>query len=125
MNSLLLQDWVSVANATSLPTVAQGAAGYLDVSEYQDLVFFLSAPQLPNPIQLLYQTSPTAKDSDFVTMLSLVAPAGVNSLQQANAILGSYSYVPPAKYVRWACFGTGGPSYQCTFRIWVAGYRIS
>jgi len=125
MDSLLLQDWITIANSVNAsgatPTLTQGSVGYLDVSEYQDVVFYFHAQQISNPTKILYQTSPTAEDSEFLTMLTIAPAAGVGEVLQANAILGKYSLVPPAKYVRWLCFGT---DYFCTFRIWIAGYRV-
>jgi len=121
METLLLQDWLTIQNGTGTPTISQGAPGYLDVSEYQDLVFYLDAQQIANPTILEYQTAPSAEESAFLTMLSIQPANGVTSLHRADAILGSYAPVPPAKYARWVCFGT---SYMCTFRIWVAGYRL-
>jgi hypothetical protein len=125
MDSLLLQDWVTIANSVqatgATPTLTQGATGYLDVSEFQDLVFYFDAKEVTNPTKILYQTSPTAEDSDFLTMLTIAPPAGIGAVQQTNTVLGKYSLVPPAKYVRWLCSGT---DYYCTFRIWIAGYRV-
>ena len=130
MDSLLLQDWVTVSNggAGNQSAVAQGAPGYLDVSEYEDLVFYLhiatpispSIPPTPNIPLISYQTAPSAEDSAFLTMFQL-PNSFLGGGTRADVVLGRYALVPPAKYVRWICSGTG---YICTFRIWVAGFRL-
>jgi hypothetical protein len=129
MDSLLLQDWISVAdNGPTSPGIAQGAPGYIDVSEYQDLVFYL---HVPSPItsgplpQIEYQTSPSADDASFLPMV-VVPSTFLGGGVLVTTVLGKYASVPPAKYVRWFCSnGTnGGYQAQCTFRIWMSGVRM-
>jgi hypothetical protein len=125
MDSLLLQDWTTVNNNNS-GVVTQGAPSYLDVSEYHDLAFYLHLPSgittgggtgLP---LLQYQTAPVAEESAFQVMFQ--TPGTFTGGTRVDVIRGSYSPVPPSKYVRWVCIGTGYNG--CTFRIWVVGYRL-
>jgi hypothetical protein len=127
MDSMLLQDWISVAdNSQEVGAgIAQGAPGYIDVSEYQDLVFYL---HVPSPItsgplpQIEYQTSPCADDASFLPMVT-VPSTFLGGGILVTPVLGKYAAVPPAKYVRWYC-GGGGYFQQCTFRIWMSGVRM-
>ena len=121
MDALVLQDWLTVQTGSEPSNITQGAPGYLDVSDYQDLVFYL---HVPTPIitgipTFQYQTAPVAEESAFLTMYQ--TPASFTGGTRTDAILGSYSPIPPARYVRWVCAGNG---YQCTFRILVAGYCL-
>jgi hypothetical protein len=125
VDTLLLQDWVTVADNNPVSTgIAQSAASYLDISEYQDLVFFLNVttPIQGGPLpQIEYQTAPVAEESAFLPML--LVPSSFTGGPRADAVLGRFSRVPPAKYVRWFC-GGNGYTQSCTFSIWVAGYRL-
>jgi hypothetical protein len=120
MDSLLLQDWTTVSAGTAVAGITQGAPGYLDVSEYHDLVFYLHVATAVSGIPIIqYQTAPVAEESAFLTMFQ--TPASFSGGTRVDKILGSYSPIPPSKYVRWACAGN---SYTCTFRVWVSGYRL-
>src|SRR5260370_12706322 len=72
MDALLLQDWatVSLVGGGASSKITQGAPGYLDVSEYHDLVFYLHVatsvaaggiPAIP------YPTAPTRGDPGFLS----------------------------------------------------------
>jgi hypothetical protein len=127
LDSLLLQDWVSVADNSSSGSlgIAQGAPGYIDISEYQDLVFYLhvASPISSGPLpQIAYQTAPDADEASFLTMLN-VPTSFVGGGVIVNTIVGKYATIPPAKYVRWFCGGSGY-SVACTFRIWMSGVRL-
>jgi hypothetical protein len=114
METLLLQDWLTIGKSTT-----QGAPSYLDVSNYQDLVFYFDAKQMPAFAGVAYETAPEAEDSSFQTMASVNA-ATAGPLSQTSIVLGRYALIPPAKYVRWLC----STSDVMTFRIWIAAYRL-
>jgi hypothetical protein len=115
---MLVQDWVTLQLTAD---AAQGADKYLDVSAYEDLVFFLEVKQILSvQLTMEYQTAPNRLSSDFVTMVSFTPVTGVRT----DAVLASYAAVPIARYVRWY-FSTGdGGNGNITFRLWAAGYSL-
>src|SRR5260370_15255274 len=122
MDALLLQDWAtfSLVGGGASSKITQGAPGYLDVSEYHDLVFYLhvatsvAAGGIP---VIQYQTAPTAEDSGFLTLFQ--TPSTFAGGTRVDVILGSYSPVPPSKYVRWMC---GGRGFTRAFPVCGGGY---
>jgi hypothetical protein len=120
VDALLLQDWLSVSLTTSVP-VTQGASGWLDVADYEDLVFYLHVTQATNsPTTITYQTAPVAQDSAFVNLIPAItlSPGTVRTDQ----ILAAYAQTAPARYVRWVLTPPPGAGSAITFRIWVAAY---
>jgi hypothetical protein len=122
MDGILFQDYITVSVGNL--TVTQGAASWLDVSAYEDLVFFLDVKNGPpsnfsSPIY--YQTSPTREDQTF---LNMIAPVNLGIGLQTNAALAVNCKVPAATYLRWQIGGGIEGSFSATFRIVVAGYSL-
>lgn len=117
MDTLLLQDWTTIMLASGV-VVAQGASGWLDVGNYEDLTFYLDVRQASGgAIHLLYETAPVAQDSAFTTMIpSFLATVGT----RVDQVLAAYANVPPARFVRWRA--SPDAAAQLTFRVWLAGY---
>ena len=129
MRGFLLQDWTTLRGFSGNPagggpvvtSIPQGAASWLDIGDYEDLVFTLDVREWTNSAAtLVYETSPTRQDSSFVAMRPAFA---VSVGQRVDAIWTSTSAVPPARYVRWriSCT-TVSMQYDLTFRIWLAAY---
>jgi hypothetical protein len=136
MDSLLLQDFVTVSGLASSPgiTLTQGSGSWLDLSAYEDVVFFVDVKNCSinlNPTELLIclQTAPAMEDASFLTMYNEVTFAGVLAAFGVTPIplVAVASPIPLANYVRWqiplAQYDTSGP-FTATFRIWVSAYAI-
>ncbi len=101
-------------------TIPQGASSWLDIGDFEDLVFTLDVREWTATTKLVYETAPTKQDASFVAML----PAFVVSVgQRVDRVYTNMSAVPPARYVRWrmTCAPNSG-SFDLTFRIWLAAY---
>lgn len=116
MDTLLLQDWTTLM-LSGTTTVTQGASGWLDVGDYEDLSFYLDIRETSGGvISFYYETAPVRQDSAFITMTVFTAALGT----RVDSVLASYANVPVAQFVRWRIAPDAGGSL--TFRIWLAGY---
>lgn len=123
MYGICLQDFVTIRGATSVTSITQSEAQWLDLQAFQDLVFWLDVKELTSggatTFTVAYQTAPTKDDSLFVNMASVTIAAGV----AVTSVLKDTATNPLARYVRWQLAVTGSPTsaWDATFRIWVAG----
>jgi len=119
MHGFILQDWTTIRGGGSVTTVTQQETDWLDLSPYQDVVFWIDVKEVTSTATLYLQTSPTLDDAFFqamatgVTMTAAAAPT-VLSLLMASAS----TTVPVARYVRWQIVGT--TTWDATFRIALA-----
>lgn len=126
MRGYLLQDWTTVRGDSGtvgplVSAIAQGAASWLDIGDYEDLVFTLDVRESVNTaLKLVYDTSPIKSETSFVAMLPAFALAAG---QRVDRVYTSMAAVPPARFVRWrmVCQNPSG-AYDATFRIWIAAY---
>jgi hypothetical protein len=117
VQTLLLQDWLTVQ--CSVDSVTQSASSWLDVKEFEDLVFFLDVKQQSGPPTVIsYQTAPARENAAFVTLLSTSLVAGTT----ATALLATYASVPVARFLRWQLSADG--AFNTTFRVWVAAHSL-
>jgi hypothetical protein len=129
MDGLLLQDWVTLRGlntaGTPIPVITQGSDGWLDIGDYEDLVFTLDVREITNPsspnVMLVYETSPTVQDTSFRAMVNAFTPVAG---QRIDRVLATYAGVPAARYVRWKLTSTvqSASTYDITFRVLVAAY---
>lgn len=124
MEGLLLQDWVTVSsNGAVSPSITQGADGWLDLEDYEDLVFYIDVRDVTvgGGVKMGYQTSPTKLETSF---LAMVPPFTVATGVRVDRGLFSTAAVPPARYVRWQLTGPAG-TWGATFRIWLAAFAMA
>ena len=119
MEGSLLQDWVTIRLSSGIGSVAQGADSWLDIGDHEDLAFFLDVREINNGTSVVYETSPTKQEQSFVALVGAFTPALGTRVDRAFSAVGA---VPPARYVRWRLFSSGGAACDLTFRIWVASY---
>jgi len=122
MFAFLLQEWLTIQSATS-GAITQGEAGWLDLSDFLDVVVFLETKQVSassGAMGMSYQTSPTKDAVLFQNMYdptTVAMAVGVTT----TVLLRDTALCPLARWLRWQILPTsGGTSYQATFRIWVA-----
>jgi hypothetical protein len=129
MDGLLLQDWVTLRgiNTAVIPitSITQGSENWLDIGDYEDLVFIIDVREFTNPsspdVMLVYETSPTVQESSFRAMVNAFTP----SLgRRVDRVFATYAGVPPARYVRWKLTSTAlsATTYDITFRVLVSAY---
>lgn len=113
MHTLILQEWTTIRGGVT--TVTQQETDWLDVTPYQDAVFYVQVAKLTNSPTLSLQTAPTADESLFVSMAGSIA---LNSSLTLVPVYMLPSPTPIARFVRWQL--TGSPTWDVTFRIVVA-----
>lgn len=117
METLLLQDWITLS--TSVDLLTQSASSWLDVNAYEDIVLFLEVKEQSgfSPV-ISYQTAPVRENAAFVTLTRMAFSVGTT----VTPILAAYASLPVSRFLRWQIASDG----QCdaTFRIWVAAYSL-
>jgi hypothetical protein len=122
MEPFLLQDWLTLATSASTTlNVIQGADAWLDVGNYEDLVFYLDVKNVTvGGVKMSYETSPTCENGSF---LPLVPPFAVPQGLTSSPVLSSYANVPAARYVRWHLMPVMN-GWTATFRVWLSAYSL-
>jgi hypothetical protein len=106
MESFVLQDWVTIRGASGV-TVTQGESSWLDLSPYEDIVFWLLVAEVTGTptLALLYQTSPTKDESFFAAQTLGMTGSSVALSASTNPVITPAfawsSAFPLARYVRW------------------------
>ena len=119
MQTVLLQDWLTIAGHDGIGPIAQSAHDYVDLGDHEDLVFYLQVADASGGPALSYQTSPTRQDSSFLPM---IAPVTMSPGTRADRVFFATAAVPPSRYVRWSV--KGGTAFSTTFRVWVCAYSF-
>lgn len=140
MKPFILQDWLTVRSSGRPPVPAgpyfvQDAAGWLDLSLFQDVVVWFDLRQSTQPgvggtLTWHFETAPTKDEALFQTM-ALSAPFGTIStrvlsvipITLANAISGGS--VPLSTWVRWMIEPSADSPWQATFRIILAANQVT
>jgi hypothetical protein len=127
-HSLCMQPWIQVAGITN--TLVQPTNDWVDLSGYQDVVFYVDVADVTvtagNTTTLSLQTGPSQDESllsggripNSATFTFQTAPAvtlGVQPLQVAR-FYPSVGNV--ARFLRWS-LDFGGVATVITFRIWL------
>jgi hypothetical protein len=124
MDSFVLQDWVTIKGAANV-TITQGESEWLDLSAYEDVVFWLQATEVTGSPTLLYQTSPNKDESFFAAQTAGMTGTGLalSSLVSSGAtVTQAYAWnatFPLARYVRWQIPATSS-AFDVTMRILVS-----
>lgn len=117
MHAFILQDWITIRG--SVTTVTQGEDGWLDLTAYQDLVFWVDCREVTGTTPAItFQTSPTKDESLFTAIVSSTSFSASASPTVVKALLASAT-TPIARYLRWQIGGPSG-TWDATFRVFVA-----
>ncbi len=131
MYGVLLQDWTTIRGNTSVISIVQTASGWLDVSDYEDLILWLQVQEVnvggATNVVMNYQTSPSREDLLFVNMVAGVNMAAATAPTLSAVILSQNPAVPPAGWLRWSLSLSGTPTstWDVTFRLFVACNCVS
>ena len=121
MHTFILQDWTTIRGTSTTATITQGESGWLDLTSYQDVVFWVDVREFTGTtVTMTLQTSPTKDDSLFtaiVTAFLLVLNTSTAQIQKATL---SNATVPLARYVRWQLNGPAVTPWDATFRVLAA-----
>lgn len=119
MHTFILQDWTTIRG--SVTTVTQGEAGWLDLTPFQDLVFWIDCREESTSPTLTVQTSPTKDETLFTPMFSAITLSSNTTpvIKPALMSAGTSTNPPVARYIRWQ-LASGTTTWDATFRILVA-----
>jgi hypothetical protein len=112
-HSFVIQDWLLLEGGGN-STFTQPENSWLDLSDYQDVTFFLLVNQTSTGNTISYQTSPDKTDSVFQNMAPAVTLAA-SATPTVTQVLMLSAAVPLARWVRWQISGTG--SWSVSFRL--------
>lgn len=119
MHTFILQDWTTIRANNAGSTVIQSEEGWLDLSLFQDVFFWVDVREITGTVTLFFDTSPTADESLFQPLVAggqVLTASTTPTLVRAPMTSAS---VPIARYVRWRMSGTTNP-WDATFRVVLA-----
>jgi hypothetical protein len=117
MHAFILQEWITIRG--SVTTVTQGEDGWLDLTAYQDLVFWVDCREVTGTTPAIaFQTAPTKDDSLFTNVIASANLVAASTPAVTKALLASAT-VPVARYLRWQITGPAG-TWDATFRVLIA-----
>jgi|HubBroStandDraft_1064217.scaffolds.fasta_scaffold03873_7 hypothetical protein len=122
MHAYILQDWTTIRGASTVLTLTQEEEGWLDLSPYQDVIFWISATSSTNTPTITFQTSPSKDDALFMALAPgyTIPTTGVpGGGPMVVAALMSTALVPIARWLRWQLTATSG-TWDATFRVLIA-----
>ncbi len=115
MHTFIMQDYTTFRGSNN--TIVQNESGWLDLTPYQDLVFWIDCREATGTVTLTLQTSPTKDDAMFAAIITAFALTA-NSVIQKPALLG-VANVPIARFARFTLNSSAAP-WDATLRIYVA-----
>jgi hypothetical protein len=122
MQCFVLQDWITIRGASQASPVAipQAEQGWLDLTPFQDVFFWLEVRQvLGSTPTITFETSPTADETLFRPIVGAVTvQAGPNPVIVKAPM--STALVPVARFVRWKLLGPVSTLWDVTFRVVIA-----
>lgn len=119
MHTFALCDWMTVRGSNN--TVTQSESEWLDLTQYEDVTFWIDCKEFTGTtVTLNIQTSPTKDESFFTNIYSQALAVGVvNPGSTGGKCLMASASVPVARYVRWQLTSTSAP-FDATFRIFIS-----
>ncbi len=120
MDTFLMQDWITVAGATS-GSVIQAAPTWLDLAPYQDVVIWLEVAEVAQTLE--FQTAP-ARDNRLFLPIARSQATGTTRLVLQVGDSPTLSNAPAqiARWLRWVASG-GASNWTMTFRVTVMANR--
>ena len=119
MKGLILQDWITIRGQNDTTSVTQGANGWVDLGDAEDLAFFLDVREVSTIApKMAYETAACEQAGAFLPMVPAFAPV---IGQRVDWVYTNMAGVPPARFIRWK-LQPGGVPWDITFRLWLASY---
>ncbi len=123
MICLPLTNIITIRAASTVTTVTQPEAQWLDLSGFADLIAFLEVREFTlggaTTLTLAYQSAPTKDEAFFQNVTGVVTIAtGLTVTKMLKASVTT----PLSRFVRWQLGFTGAASaaWDVVFRIWLA-----
>lgn len=117
----VLQEWTTIKVPVS-ESVAQDEAGWLDLSDYDDIVIWSQVRTSENIASMAIETSPTKDDGWFTSMATPSVSAATAPVVTKNIF--SSATTPLARFVRWKITANGTDTGDITFRVWIVANPI-
>jgi hypothetical protein len=121
MDTILLQNWVTISGDMSLTSIGQGADQWFDLGDYEDVQLILEVTEVSGTVTMNYETSPSFEEASF---LACATPFTIATGVQYNGVLAAHAVVPVAQYLRWRLSVDGGSAWDVMFRIWLSAYSL-
>jgi hypothetical protein len=123
MRCFVFQDWLTIRGGSSVTPITQCADSWLDLSMFQDFVFWGQFPVISlggGTVYINLQTSPTKDESLFVGVFGGPGPISGPISSVFAVLLKDASANPLARWLRWqfSVVGATGP-WDLTFRLLV------
>ena len=122
MQGFTVQPWITLKGSSNNFPIVQSASGWIDVGDFEDLVFYTDVREVSGGVTLTFETAPVAENAAFVAMFAgFSAATGV----RVDSVLASQpgTKVPAARYVRWRI--SAGGAWDITFRVLAAAYALA
>src|SRR5512140_3060022 len=117
MHTFALTDGITIHGGNN--TVTQSESEWLDLTQYEDVTFWMEIKEVTGTVTMKIQTSPTKDESFFADIYNQAAAVGVvNPGSTGGKCLMSSATVPIARFVRWSLVSASAP-FDATFRIYV------
>jgi hypothetical protein len=117
----VLQEWTTIKVPVS-ENVAQDEAGWLDLTDYDDIVIWSQVRTSTNITSMAIETSPTKDDGWFTSMATPSVSAASTPVVTKNIFASATT--PLARFVRWKITASAGGTGEITFRIWIVANPI-
>ena len=128
MEGYLLQDWTTIASASSTTIITQSELGWLDLLDYRDIVFWLEVKSRTlggaGGVFMRYETAPSKDDVLFSSMTGAFFVVPTTTPDVHKVIEALNPAVPLCRWVRWRLQASAPTSdWGATFRIHCAVNR--
>lgn len=132
MHGFVLQPWLTVKGTTTLTTLTQSEAGYLDLAPFEDYVAWIEVDELTatgvTTPTLWLETAPLKEEALFAptgaSQTSVTLAIGVTTVKNIlNAQVATQ--IPLARFLRWRIEMTGASAiWSATFQVHVAAHSL-
>ncbi len=117
MDTMVLQNRVTVSGGSTLTVLPQSAIYWLDIGDCEDVTFALDVSEVTGTVTMNYETSVSLESASFV---ACVTPFLVTTGVRSDVVLAAYAPVPVARYLRWRITTNGMSAWDITFRVWLS-----
>ncbi len=119
MHTFVLTDFITVRGSGN--TITQSESEWLDLTQYEDVTFWIDVKEVTGTVTMNIQTSPTKDETFFANVYTNAALAAgvINPASTGGKCLMSSASVPIARYIRWQVTSASAP-FDATFRIFIS-----
>lgn len=111
--AITVQDWTTVLGATSSDFTLQSPEGWIDASEWANVLLYLEVADYSGGPSIYFQTSPAADEALWKTMVQ-VTPSQTGITR--SIVRWESASTPLSSLMRWAVSASGS-NWRLTFRV--------